>query len=59
MSNLQTHFHFKLDFGKWDQLQEASGYSTAPKTARTISWKAWNYPVEYPSSESIHDIRSP
>ena len=30
-------------------MQEASGLSTTPNTARTISCKAWNSPAEYPS----------
>ena len=25
MPNLQTHYHFKLDFHKWINIQEASG----------------------------------
>ena len=25
MSNLQTHYHFKLDFQKWTNIQGASG----------------------------------
>ena len=29
----------------------------APSTARTISCKAWNSPVEYHSRESKHDIK--
>ena len=50
MSNLQTYHRFKLDFQKkWTNKQEAGGQSTAPNEARTISCKAWNSPVEYPS----------
>ena len=41
----------------WSNIQEESGWSTAPKTARTTSCKAWNSPVEYPSRESKHDIK--
>ena len=52
ISYLQTHYHVKLDFQKWTYIQEASGQSTAPYTARTISRKAENSPVEYPSRES-------
>ena len=51
MSNLQTYY-FKLDFQK-----VANGWSTAPNATRTISCKAWNSPVEYPSRECKHDIK--
>ena len=56
MSNLQTYYHFKLDFQKEDQ-QGASGQSTTPNAARTISCKTWNSPVEYPSRECKHAIK--
>ena len=49
MSNLQTYYYFKLDLKKWTNIQGASGKSAAPNGARTISYKAWNSPVEYPS----------
>ena len=42
---------------KWTNIQEASGLYTAPNVARTISCKAWNSPVEYPSKECKHDIK--
>ena len=38
-------------------MQETRGSSTAPNATRTISCKAWNTPVEYPSKESKHDIK--
>ena len=44
LSNLQTDYHFKLDFQNMDQ---------------HTGGKAWNSPVEYPSRESKHDIKSP
>ena len=31
VSNLQTLYHFKLISKTWTNIQEASGYSTAPK----------------------------
>ena len=34
---------------QWTAIQEANGKSTAPKTAATISSKAWDSTVEYPS----------
>ena len=55
MSNLQTYYHFKLDFQKVDQHTGDKWLSTAPNAARTISCKAWNSPVEYPSRECKHD----
>ena len=42
---------------KWTNIQEASSWSTAPSTTRTISCKAWNCPVEYSRTESKHDIK--
>ena len=50
---------FKLDFQKVDQHMGASGWSSAPNAARTISWKAWNPPAEteYPSRECIHNVK--
>ena len=37
-------------------MQEASSYSTAPNTARTISFKACNSPVQYTGREFKHGI---
>ena len=37
--------------------QHTSGQSTAPNDARTITYKAWNSPVGYPSRECEHDIK--
>ena len=42
---------------KWTNIQEASSWSTALSTTRTISCKAWNYPVEYSRRETKHDIK--
>ena len=36
---------------KWTNIQEASGYSTTPNAARTMSYRAWNSPVEYHSCD--------
>ena len=58
MSNLQTYYHSKLDFQKMDQHAGfIRGSSTAPNGTRTISCKAWNSPVVYPSRECKHDIK--
>ena len=56
MSNIQTYYHFQLDFQKVDQHTGASGYSTVPNVARTISCKACNSPVEDTSGECKHDM---
>ena len=56
MSNLQTHYHLKLDFKKWTNIQEASDKSTTPNTEKTISSKVWNCPVVYPSGEYNHNV---
>ena len=37
-------------------MQEASGWSTTPNAARTISCKAWNSPAEFPSWVARCDI---
>ena len=37
MSNLQTNCRLKLGFNKWTNIQKASGWLTAPNTAKTIS----------------------
>ena len=44
MPNLQTHYHFKLDFQNQNVDQHTGGkwLITAPKTTRTISCKDWN-----------------
>ena len=57
MSNLQTYYHFNLDLKKWNNIPEASGQSTAPDATGTNSCKAWNSPVENPSTECKHDIK--
>ena len=53
-SNLQTHYHLKLDFQNVDQHIGASDKSTAPNTTRTISCQVWNSPVVYPGGEYKH-----
>ena len=51
MSNLQTHYHFKQDFHIVDQHTGGKWLIHDTNTVRTISCKAWNSPVEYPSKE--------
>ena len=56
MSNLQTYYHFKLDFQKVDR--HAGGKWLIHDTKRRKnSWKAWNSPVAYPSRVCKHDIK--
>ena len=57
MSNLQTNSRLKLGFKKWTNIQKASGWLTAPNTAKTISCQAWNSLVEYPSWDYKFDIK--
>ena len=58
MSNVQTYYHFKLDFQKVDQHTGGKWLIHGTKRqTRTTSCKAWNSPVEYPSRECKHDIK--
>ena len=41
----------------WTNMQKASGLSTTPNATRTISYKAWNSPAEYPSWVARCDIK--
>ena len=56
MTNLQTYYHFQLDFQNVDQHTGGSGWSSAPNATRTISCKAWNSPVECPIRECKYGI---
>ena len=55
MSNLSTNCHLKLIFKNRTTLQQASGQSKEPNTARTIICEACNSPAEYPSGEYEFD----
>ena len=59
MSNLQTHYHFKLDFQKVNQ--HIGGrwliHGTKRRKDNQLESKAWNSPVEYPSRECKQDIK--
>ena len=55
MTNLSTHYHFKLDFQKMDQHAGGTWLIHGTKHRITLSCKAWNSTVEYPSRESEHD----
>ena len=57
MSNLQPKWCLKIDFRKLDQ--HAGGkwlILDTTNVARTISWKAWNSPAEYPNWVARCDI---
>ena len=58
MSNLQTYY-LKLDFQKSGHTYRGQvvNLSMVLNAAMTISCKAWNSPVEYPSRECKHDIK--
>ena len=59
MSNLQTDCHFQQYFQKVDQHTGRKWLIQATKRRkeRKISYKAWNFSVEYPSRECKHDIK--
>ena len=57
MSNVQTHYHFKLDFHKVDQ--HTGGKWLIHGTTHHKDTQLQNCPVEYPSRELIHDIKEP
>ena len=56
MSNLETHYHLKLDFQKVDQ-HTGDKWPTAPSTTLTISCKAWNSLVVYRSTKCKYDMK--
>ena len=53
ISNLHTHYNLKLDLQKVDQYTGGKWH----QTPWTISCKAWNSPVKYPSRKSEHNIK--
>ena len=57
MSNLQPNCCLKFDFQKVDQHAGGRCLSKTPNAARTISYKAWNSPAEYPSWVARCDIK--
>ena len=50
MSNLQSHYHFKLDSKMWKTYRRQT-VNPKPHTPQGFSCKAWNSPVEYPSKD--------
>ena len=57
MLNLQTHYHFKLDFQKVVQRARGEWLILGTKHHKVISGEAWNSAVEYLSREIKHDIK--
>ena len=54
MPNLQTNYHFELDFQKLGQHTGGKWLIHGTKHREEVSSKAWNSLVEYPSRESTH-----
>ena len=57
MSNLQTYYHFKLDFQKVDIHTEGKWLIHGTKHRKDNQLQSLNSPVEYPSRECKHDIK--
>ena len=57
MSNLQTNYHFKLDSQNVDQHTESKWLIHGTKHRKDNQLQTRNFPVEYPSRESKHDIK--
>ena len=55
MSNLQIVYHFKLDFQKWTNMQEASVNPRHQPPHNQL--QTCNSHVEYPSRECNHDTK--
>ena len=56
MSNLQTYYHFQLDFQKGDR-HTGGKWLIRDTKRRKNSCKAWNSPVAYPRRVCKHDIK--
>ena len=57
MSNLQSYYHFKLDFQKVDQHTGGKWLIHGTKRRKDNQLQAWNSHIEYPSRECKHDIK--
>ena len=57
MSNLQTYYHFKLDFQKVDQRTEGKWLIHGTKRHMDNHLQSLELPVEYPSGECRHHIK--
>ena len=57
MSNLQTYYHFKLDFQKVDQHTGGKWLIHGTKSRKDNQLQSLEPPVGYPSRECKHDIK--
>ena len=57
MSNLQTYYHFKLDFRKVYQHTGGKWLIHGTKRRKDNQLRSLESPVEYPSRESKHDTK--
>ena len=57
MSNLQTYYHFKLDYQNVDQHTAGKWLIQGTKRRKDIQLQSWKSPVEYPSRACKHDIK--
>ena len=57
MSNLQTHYHFKLYIQKVDQHTGGKWLIHGSKYCKDNQLQSLNLPVKYPCRESKHDVQ--
>ena len=57
MSNLQTYYHFKLNFEKVAQHSGGKWLIPGTKHRKDNQLQSLDLPVEYPSRECKHDIK--
>ena len=57
MSNLQTYYHFKLDFQKVDQQTGYKWLIHGTKRRKDNQLQSLELPVEYPCRECKHDVK--
>ena len=58
MSNLQTYYHFKLDFPKVDRHTEGKWLIHGTKCSKDNQLQSLELPVEDPSRECKHHIKA-
>ena len=56
-SNIQTHYHFKLDFQKVDQHTGRKWLIHDTKHRKDNQLQSMEHPVEYSSRESKHEVK--
>ena len=57
ISNLQAHYHFKLDFRKVDQYTGGKWLNHGTKQRKDNQLQRLELPIVYPSRESKHDLK--